>query len=169
MFIHLRTLQRKNCLVRNSKARSIKLLTPDGKPEKLAKRTNNALAIPVIDDFKPEMIVDPAAYGSSKIYMSKESCKCKSGSRIFAVRADNKLKEAGIFPGDLLIVAAIPNSDSSSLLMVEVDRKAYIGYLDKLADGTRIVKFANKDVSPVKIPVNGPQIIGTVIAMKRYF
>ena len=169
MFIHLRTLQRKNCLVRNSKARSIKLLTPDGKPEKLAKRINSAVAIPVIEGFKPEMVADPAAYGSSKIYMSRESCKCKNGSRIFAVKADDKLKDMGIFPGDLLVVAAIPDSDANSLMMIEVDRKAYIGYLDKLADGTRIVKFANKDVPYIKIPVNGPQIIGTVIALKRYF
>ena len=169
MFIHLRTLQRKNCLVRNSKARSIKLLSPDGKPEKLSRRNNNAVAIPVIDEFRPEMITDPASYGSSKIYMSRESCKCKNGSRIFAVKADDKLKDQGIFPGDLLIVAAIPHSDDNALLMVEIDRKAYIGYLDKLADGTKILKFANKDVPYIKIPVNGPQIIGMVIAMKRYF
>lgn len=169
MFIHLRTLQRKNCLVRNSKARSIKLLSPDGKVERLAKRSSSAVAIPVIEGFRPEMLIDPADYSSGKIYMSRESCKSKNGSRIFAVKADDTLKEQGILPGDLLVVAAIPHSDPNALLMVEIDRKAYIGYLATLADGTRVLKFANKDVPDMKIPVNGPQIIGTVIAMKRYF
>ena len=45
---------------------------------------------PLIEDFKPEMIADPAAHSRSKIYMSRESCKYNSGTRIFAVKADEK-------------------------------------------------------------------------------
>lgn len=169
MFIHLRTLQRKNCLVRNSKARSIKLLSPDGKPEKLSRRNSNAVAIPVISEFKPEMVSDPAAYSENKIYMSRESCKYNSGTRIFAVKADASLKNDGILPGDLLIVAAIPEIRPGALLMVEIDRKGYIGRLGTNADGVKVLNFANDDYPAIKIPVTGPQIIGTVIAMKRYF
>ena len=169
MFIHLRTLQRKNCLVRNSKARSIKLLSPDGKPEKLSRRNSNAVAIPVIENFKPEMVADPASFSNSKIYMSRESCKYNSGTRIFAVKADDSLKDQGIFPGDILVIAAVSKIRSDALLMVEIDRKGYIGYLSENADGVKLLNFANKDVPPIKIPVTGPQIIGTVIALKRYF
>jgi repressor LexA len=170
MFIHLRTLQRKNCLVRNSKARSIKLLSPDGKVEKIAKRSNNAVAVPVIENFKPEMIADPAAYGSKKVFIGRDSGKFSNGARIFAVRADNKLVERGIMPGDLLLIAAIPGSGKEdSLVMVEIDHKAWIGILGELPDGTKVLNFANKDIPPVKIPVNGPQIIGTVVAVHRYF
>lgn len=168
MFIHLRTLQRKNCLVRNSKARSIKLLSPDGKVEKLSRRNSNAVAIPVIENFKPEMITDPAAYSSSKIYMSRESCRYNSGTRIFAVKADSSLKEQGILEGDILVVAAIPEIRPEALLMVEIDRKCYIGFLGKNPDGVTVLNFANKDFPAIKIPVTGPQIIGTVIAVKRY-
>ncbi|MBR2872927.1 MAG: hypothetical protein IKB99_05465 [Lentisphaeria bacterium] len=170
MFIHLRTLQRKNCLIRNSKARSIKLLSPDGKPEKISKRCNNAVAIPVIENFKTEMIADPAAYGSKKIFISRENGQYSSGSRFFAVKADDKLVELGILPGDLLLVAAIPGcGKENSLVMVEINNKAWIGLLKELPDGTKVLNFANKDIPPVKIPVNGPQIIGTVVAVHRYF
>ena len=169
MFIHLRTLQRKNCLVRNSKARSIKLLAPDGKPEKLSRRNSNAVAIPLIEDFRPEMITDPAAYSNSKIYMSRESCKYNCGTRIFAVKSDGSLKDQGILAGDVLVVAAIPEISLDALLMVEIDRRGYIGYLGENEEGVKVLKFANKDFPPVKIPITGPQIIGAVIALKRYF
>lgn len=169
MFIHLRTLQRKNCLVRNSKARSIKLLSPDGKVEKLSRRNSNAVAIPVIENFKPEMISDPAAYSDCKIYMSRESCRYNSGTRIFAVKADASLKDKGILEGDLLVVAAIPEIRPDSLLMVEIDRKCYIGYLGKNEAGINVLSFANKDYPAIKLSAAGPQIIGTVIALKRYF
>ena len=169
MFIHLRTLQRKNCLVRNSKARSIKLLSPDGKPEKLSRRNSNAVAIPVIEDFRPEMITDPAAYSHSKIYMSRESCKYNNGTKIFAVKADASLKDKGILEGDILVVAAVSELSLDALLMVEIDRKGYIGYLGENADGVKVLNFANKDFPAIKIPVTGPQIIGAVIALKRYF
>ena len=169
MFIHLRTLQRKNCLVRNSKARSIKILSPDGKPEKLSRRNTNAVAIPFIKEFKPDMIADPAAYSSGKVYLSRESCKYNSGTRIFAMPADDKLIEKGILPGDILIVAAIPGANPDALLVVEIDHKACVGTLSTAADGTKYLNFANKDVPAIKIPLNGPQIIGTVIALKRHF
>ena len=169
MFIHLRTLQRKNCLVRNSKARSIKLLSPDGKVEKLSRRNSNAVAIPVIENFKPEMISDPAAHSDCKIYMSRESCRYNSGTRIFAVKADASLKDKGILEGDLLVVAAIPEIRPDSLLMVEIDRKCYIGYLGKNEAGINVLSFANKDYPAIKLSAAGPQIIGTVIALKRYF
>lgn len=169
MFIHLRTLQRKNCLVRNSKARSIKLLSPDGKVEKLSRRNSNAVGIPFIEEFKPEMINAPAAFSSSKVYLSRESCKYNSGTRIFAVKSDGSLKDKGIFAGDILIVAAIPEIRPDSLLMVEIDKTCYIGYLGKNSEGANVLNFASKDHPSIKIPVTGPQIIGTVIAMKRYF
>lgn len=169
MFIHLRTLQRKNCLVRNSKARSIKLLSPDGKPDKPSRRSTNAVAIPLIENFRPEMISDPAAYSSSKIYLSRESSKYNSGARIFAVKADEKLQDSFILPGDVLVIAAVAEIAPDSLLMVEIDRKAYVGYLGTSADGGKVLNFANKDVPALKIPVTGPQIIGKVIALKRYF
>ncbi len=169
MFIHLRTLQRKNCLVRNSKARSIKLLSPDGKPEKLSRRNSNAVGIPLIENFKPEMIADPAAHSRSKIYMSRESCKYNSGTRIFAVKADDSLKDRGIMPGDILVIAAMANISRDALVMVEIDRKGYIGVLGENADGVKVLNFANKAYPAIKIPVTGPQIIGAVIALKRYF
>jgi repressor LexA len=168
MFIHLRTLQRKNCLVRSSKARSIKLLSPDGKPEKLARRNSNAVAIPVIEDFRAEMITDPAAYSSSKIFLSRESCKYNSGTRIFAIKADDTLTDIGILPGDTLVIAAIPDAKEDALLFVEFEKKMHVGYLAVTADGTKIFKFANKALAPVKLSLP-PQIIGTVIALKRYF
>ncbi|MBR2373934.1 MAG: hypothetical protein IKA87_06855 [Lentisphaeria bacterium] len=170
MFIHLRTLQRKNCLVRNSKARSIKLLSPDGKPEKLSRRNSNSIAIPLINHFKPEMIADPAAYGNAKVFMSRENCKYNSGTRIFAIKAaDDRLKDAAILKDDILIIAAIPDAGKDSLLLVEIDKKAYVGYLGSAPDGTKVLNFANRDYPAVKIPVTGPQIIGTVIALKRCF
>ena len=69
VFAHIRALQKKSILTRSSKARSIKLLSPDGKPEKLARRNSNAVAIPVIENFTSAMIADPAAYSSSKIFL----------------------------------------------------------------------------------------------------
>lgn len=169
MFIHLRTLQRKNCLIRNSKARSIKLLSPDGKPEKFVRRSSNTVMIPLIENFKPEMLSDPAAHGSCKICLSRESCQCKSGTRIFAVKADSRLQEKGIFPGDVLVIAAVSSIEPDSLVMVEVDHRAYIGYLGKNAEGNRVLNFANKDFPALKIPTPSPQIIGKVVALKRYF
>ena len=78
--------------------------------------------------------------------------------------------ELGILPGDLLLVAAIPGcGKENSLVMVEINNKAWIGLLKELPDGTKVLNFANKDIPPVKIPVNGPQIIGTVVAVHRYF
>ena len=85
------------------------------------------------------------------------------------MKADDSLKDQGIFPGDVLVIAAVSKIRNDALLMVEIDRKGYIGYLSENADGVKLLNFANKDVPPMKIPVTGPQIIGTVIALKRYF
>ena len=167
MFIHLRTLQKKNCLTRNSKARSIKLLSPDGKPEKLARRITNAVAIPVISNFRPEMVLDPAAYGSGKVYLNREDCKYSSGTRIFAIKAeDDRLKGVGIFANDTLIIAAGPDVDKKSLLVVEIDKKAYVGFLGQ-SGATKVLKFTDDAFPAIKIPTTGPQIIGKVIGVMR--
>jgi len=170
MFIHLRTLQKKNCLTRNSKARSIKLLSPDGKPEKLSRRITSAVAIPVISNFKPEMILDPAAYGAGKIYVNRENAKFSNGTRIFGIKvADDKLKDDGILPGDTLIIAAGPDADRAKLLLVEIDKKGCVGYLRAGEGNSWYLTFANKTAQPVKIPVTGPQVIGTVVGLRREF
>ena len=89
----------------------------------------------------------------------------EDGGFVADVVATNK----GILEGDILVVAAVSELSLDALLMVEIDRKGYIGYLGENADGVKVLNFANKDFPAIKIPVTGPQISGAVIALKRYF
>ena len=56
--------------------------------------------------------------------------------------------------------------DKDALLVVEIDKKAYVGFLAQNG-AAKVLKFADEAFPAVKIPATGPQIIGKVIGVMR--
>jgi len=141
VFAHLRALQRKNCLTRSSKARSISLNKSRKRQRKLS-----ALSVPVIDGAKRcELFCDSAMLGNDN-------------AGLFAIKVNgNSFKDEGIFEGDIVVVKPAGELKAGDLIVS--------------ANALGQTEFRRHTLAPAAGAPNasGASIKGVVVALQRKY
>lgn len=90
---------------------------------------------------------------------------------VVAVRVvGDSMKDAGILPGDVLVVRSQPVAEYGDIVVARTDDEGALTVkrLVKI-DGKPYLKPENRDVAYEKIPLNGGEVLGKVLDLHRHF
>lgn len=158
VFAHLRALQKKNCLSRSSKARSISL----NKPRMKTRKPNGVCAIPFYEK--------DGVKTKKELYYDSTAMKNSLDSRkLFAVRVnDNTMNGAGIFDGDIAILKKFNDTvRNGDIVLAEVNGNTELRTFHQLENNRIELSPASNNAKSVTCIRNENTIKGVLVGVQR--
>lgn len=165
VFAHIRALQRKNFLVRSSKARSISLTKPKRKPRHMSfvlpvpllGRINAGLPAESIENAEGEVFCDASLAGDDP-------------KKLFALKIQGEsMRDAGMLEGDTVIVKQDAPLKSGSIVVALVNNETTVKSYYPKENSQIELRPANPDFKPQIYPAEQVKIQGVVLALQRKF
>lgn len=169
VFAHLKALQRKNRLLRSSKARSISLPGKKSSPRKPV-YMSFGLPIPLLGRINAGSPADSPALHGEKFYLSGKLAALARHEKLFALQVSGEsMRDLGILDGDIVIVRQQTEIRPGDIVVALVDNETTVKSYYPLPDGKIELRPANRDFKPQIYNAEQVTIQGKVIALQREF
>lgn len=167
VFAHIRALQKKNCLSRCSKARSIKL----NKPARKSRQKGSFRAIPFVNPLKNVADTSASLDPSHILYSDSLLPDGKANQKsIFAMRVTgNSLSSKGLIDGDIVIIKKHAETIKPGDIVVLQENGATTLRACRQIDEMNIEFNAADSESTVSMPKTQVPLHGVVIGLQRAF
>jgi repressor LexA len=160
VFDLLRALERKGCLHRNRRARSLVILG-----EKVRRASGSAtIAVPVVGRIPAGRPIEAIEHQSGTVPVSKDLLR---GCDAYALRVEGQsMVEAGILDGDYVIVRKQETAIDGDIVVALIGDEATLKRLYREDGGVRL-EPANRNMTPVRVRSGEFRIQGKVVAVHR--
>jgi repressor LexA len=166
VFAHLRALQRKSCITRTSKARSITV--KNSKPK--TKHMSFMLPIPLLGRINAGTPAENLEYKEGEIFIDTSMIPSKETKNAFALKVQGQsMRDLGIYEDDIIIAVQCKDIKPGDIVVALVQNETTVKSYFPHSKGKVELRPANNDFNSQVYPEQYVQIQGKVVGLQREY